>query len=56
MAVAKSRDGFGVRRLMRAGGRYLHRILLGRRFVHSLERNREAADRLDSAIKEMLGR
>ena len=36
--------------------RKLHRLLLGRRFVTSLERNREAAGRLDAALKEMLGR
>ena len=36
--------------------RQLRRLLLGRRFVNSLERNREAADRLDAALKEMLGR
>lgn len=29
-------------------------LLMGRRFMHTLERNREAADRLDHALKEML--
>ncbi|MFV0332879.1 MAG: hypothetical protein ACK5JR_02245 [Tropicimonas sp.] len=32
----------------------ISRLLLGRRFMLSLERNREAADRLDAALKEML--
>lgn len=37
-------------------GRFLRSALLGRRFVNSLERNQEAADRLDTALKEMLER
>jgi hypothetical protein len=36
--------------------RAARRAVMGRRFVHTLERNREAADRLDMALKEMMGR
>ncbi|SFB80412.1 hypothetical protein [Tropicimonas isoalkanivorans] len=36
--------------------RAARRAVMGRRFVHTLERNREAADRLDMALKEMLER
>ncbi|WP_068110411.1 hypothetical protein [Tropicimonas marinistellae] len=44
-------------RLLSAASRFrrtaLH-LLMGRRFMHTLERNREAADRLDRALKEVL--
>ena len=36
--------------------RHVRKLVLGRRFIHSLELNREAADRLDNALKEMLER
>lgn len=36
--------------------RTARKLLLGRRFLQTLERNREAADLLDLALKEMLER
>ena len=36
--------------------RFVRKLVLGRRFIHSLELNQEAADRLDNALKEMLER
>ncbi|WP_156461437.1 hypothetical protein [Aliiruegeria sabulilitoris] len=40
-------------RLGAASFKLLRKLLLGRRFIHSLEQNREAADRLDTALKEI---
>lgn len=34
----------------------LMHLLMGRRFMRTLERNRTAADHLDSALKELLER
>lgn len=43
-----------IARAVRFAWKPVRLILLGRRFVISLDRNREAADRLDMVLKEML--
>ncbi len=45
-----------VTELAEKGAQRLGKLLMGRRFVAALERNREAADRLDALLQEMLGR
>ncbi|MDV7141904.1 hypothetical protein R3X27_04330 [Tropicimonas sp. TH_r6] len=40
-------------RLAQKSMRGVRKLLLGRRFIHSLERNQEAADHLDTALKEI---
>ena len=45
-----------VMELAAEGARRLGKLLMGRRFVLALERNREAADRLDALLQEMLRR
>ncbi len=43
-------------RLAQDGLRAVRKVVLGRRFIHSLEQNQEAADRLDTALKELVER
>ncbi len=53
--MARSFDSSCPGRAIVAIWRLLRRVVLGWRFVSSLERNKEAADRLDTALKEMVG-
>ncbi len=46
----------GFREHLAALRRFLIRLFLGRRFSLSLERNREAAERLDATLKELFPR